>query len=137
MAVAWVGHRRPLRTLGRASRRVRLALVSGGHPRTTEKQRSRMVVLTGEAPEVRHIEGGLEPTKGKYFNLQWRIRLTIPPWVPAEEVTHARRLLKGRILRERREIPKKTTSLEVASFVSKQDRLEGQDRLTWSARCKR
>jgi hypothetical protein len=89
-------------------------------------------VLTGEAPEVQPIDSRWEPKISRYLNPQWRIRLTVPPWVPAEEVLRAYQLLRGQILKGR-ELPKTTTPLEVARFVWEQERLYGYREPTpWS-----
>ncbi|MGI9048795.1 MAG: hypothetical protein ACR2GU_05405, partial [Rubrobacteraceae bacterium] len=94
-------------------------------------------VLTGKAPEVRPLDARWETKKGKYFNPQWRIRLVIPPWVPAEEVSRAYRLMRGQIP-EGRELPKKTKTLEVARFVWEQERINGYcEPAPWSLWCKR
>ena len=90
-------------------------------------------VLTGEAPEVRPLDGRWVTKQGKYLNPQWRIQLTIPRWVPAEEVLRAYQILRGQDPRGR-ELPNKTTSLELARFVWEQERLHGcKEPTPWSA----
>jgi hypothetical protein len=82
-------------------------------------------ILTGEAPQVRPIEARWETKHGStHLNPQWRIRLTIPPWLPEEEVLRAFRLLR----KERpqgRKLPKTARPLEVARFVWERERLDG------------
>jgi hypothetical protein len=82
-------------------------------------------VLTGEAPPVHPIEARWEPKHGSsHLNPQWRIRLTIPPWLPEEET-----LLAFRLLRKERTrglmLPKEARTLEVARFVWERERLDG------------
>ena len=61
---------------------------------------------------------------GHCLNPQWRIRLTIPPWLPEEKVLRAYRLLqKNRT--EGRKLPKTTVPLKVARFVWEQEKLNG------------
>ena len=93
-------------------------------------------VLTGEAPEVRPFNGRWEPQTSKHLNPQWRIKLTVPPWVPAEEVTRAYLLLRGQAPEGRR-LPHTTTPLDVARFVWEQERLHGYKEPHWSALFKR
>jgi hypothetical protein len=81
-------------------------------------------VLTGEAPPVHPIEARWEAKHSSLPNPQWRIRLTIPPWLPEEEALLAFRLLR----RERPKglkLPKEARTLEVARFVWERERLDG------------
>ena len=87
-------------------------------------ERAAWFLLTGEAPDVRPIEAGWKPKLNKYLNPQWRIHLTIPPWLPEEEVLRAYRLLRGERPKGRK-LPKTTRPLEVARFVWEQERLKG------------
>ncbi len=89
-------------------------------------------ILTGKAPEVRPIDARWK-TKGgaSYLNPQWRIRLTIPPWLPEKEVLQAYRRMWGMIL-EGTGLPKTSTPLEVARFVWERERLNGYERPPWT-----
>ncbi len=82
-------------------------------------------ILTGEAPQVRPINAGWEGKHGStHLNPQWRIQLTIPPWLPEEEVLQAFRALR----RQRpagRQMPKTAKPLDVARFVWERERLDG------------
>ena len=89
-------------------------------------------ILTGKAPEVRPIDARWETKKGKYFNPQWRIQLTIPPWLPEKEVLRAYRRMRRQILGDTA-LPKTTTPLEVARFVWERERLNGYRRPFWPA----
>jgi hypothetical protein len=62
--------------------------------------------------------------QGRYLPAQWRIQLTIPPWLPEEEVLRAFRLLRGERPKGRK-LPKTARPLAVACFVWEQERLEG------------
>lgn len=91
-------------------------------------------ILTGEAPPVRPIEANWEGKSGiDNLSPQWRIQLTIPPWLPEEEVLQAFRQLR----RERpkgRKLPDEAKTLEVARFVHEQYRLgRYPDRPPWKA----
>jgi hypothetical protein len=106
--------------------------LSGTRPRS---ESAALFILTGEAPPVRPIEARWETKRGStsYLNPQWRIQLTIPPWLPEEEVVRAFRLLR----RERpkgRKLPKEARTLEVARFVWERERLDGyHGRPPWKA----
>jgi hypothetical protein len=91
-------------------------------------------ILTGEAPQVRPIEARWEPKHGSnHLNPQWRIRLTIPPWLPEAEALRALRLLRKQIPKGRK-LPKEARTLEVARFVWERERLEGyRERPPWKA----
>jgi hypothetical protein len=84
-------------------------------------------MLTGKAPEVRPIEARWETKQGTYSSPQWRVRLTIPPWLPEKEVLRAYRLLRRQIPGGKK-LPKTPTTLEVFRFVSEQERLNGYNR---------
>lgn len=100
----------------------RSALDTQGRPRN---EAAAWFVLTGEVPEVHPVDVRWSMTGGgKYLNPQWRIQLTVPPWLPQEEVSQAYRLLRGEVSGGR-ELPKKTKSLEVARFVWEQERKNG------------
>lgn len=83
-------------------------------------------ILTDEAPQVRPIEARWETKHGGsiYPPPQWRMRLTIPLWLPEEEVLRALRLLRKQAP-EGQKLPKTTRPLEVARFVWEQERLHG------------
>ncbi len=82
-------------------------------------------ILTGEAPQVRPMDARWETKHGiMHLNPQWRIRLTIPPWLPEEEVLRAFRLLRKQRPRGRK-LPKTARPLEVARFVWEQERRDG------------
>jgi hypothetical protein len=82
-------------------------------------------ILTGEAPPVRSIDARWEAKHGStHLNPQWRIRLTIPPWLPEEEVLRALRLLRKQMPKGRK-LPKTARPLEVARFVWERERLDG------------
>ncbi len=87
-------------------------------------------ILTGKTPEVRPIEAKWETKQGKYAPPQWRIRLTIPPWLPEREVLRAYRLLRRQIPGGKK-LPKTDTTLEVFRFVSEQERQNGYNRPKW------
>src|SRR5215213_2852842 len=89
-------------------------------------------VLTGEAPEVRPLDARWI-TKGgsEYLNPQWRILLTVPPWLPEVEVSRAYRLMQQQILEGRNRLPDPKT-LEVARFVWEQQRRNGYERPHWT-----
>ncbi len=82
-------------------------------------------ILTGEAPPVRPIKAIWEGKSGiDNLNPQWRIQLTIPPWLPEEEVLQAFRALR----RQRpvgRQMPKTAKPLDVARFVWEREKLDG------------
>src|SRR5918997_2166383 len=88
-------------------------------------------VLTGEAPESRPLDARWD-TKGggPYLNPQWRVRLTVPAWLPAEEVERAYRRMQRQILPGKNRGPDPKT-LEVARFVWEQERLNGYRRPSW------
>jgi hypothetical protein len=94
-------------------------------------------VLTGEAPEVWPLDARWS-TKGgsEYLNPQWRIQLTIPPWLPEKEVSRAYRLMQQQILTGRNRLPDPKT-LEVARFVWEQWRRNGYQRPPWTKLFKR
>lgn len=82
-------------------------------------------VLTGEAPQVRPIQARWGTKQGStQLNPQWRIQLTIPPWLPEEEVLRALRTLR-RQRSKGRHMPKTEIPLEVARFVWERERLDG------------
>lgn len=90
-------------------------------------------ILTGEVPQVRPLEARWETKQGSiHLNPQWRIRLTIPPWLPEEEVLRAFRSLR----RQRpagHQLPSEDRTLEVARFVFERERVEGdRGRATWT-----
>jgi hypothetical protein len=96
--------------------------LSGTRPRS---ETAAWFVLTGEAPQVRPIEARWETKHGStHLNPQWRIRLTIPPWLPEEEVLRAFRILRAERAKGRK-FSKTATPLEVARFVWEQERLDG------------
>jgi hypothetical protein len=72
-------------------------------------------------------------TKGgsEYLNPQWRILLTVPPWLPEVEVSRAYRLMQQQILEGRNRLPDPKT-LEVARFVWEQQRRNGYERPHWT-----
>jgi hypothetical protein len=82
-------------------------------------------ILTGEAPQVRPIDVRWEAKHGSiHLNPQWRIKLTIPPWLPEKEVLRAFRLLRKQMPKGRK-LPKTARPLEVARFVWERERLDG------------
>jgi hypothetical protein len=95
-------------------------------------------ILTGEAPPVHPIEARWEIKHGSsLLNPQWRIRLTIPPWLPEEEALLAFRLLR-RARPKGLKLPKEVRTLEVARFVWEQERLDGyREPPPWKAWCER
>src|SRR5215217_683681 len=102
----------------------------GSRPRS---ESAAWFILTGEVPQVRPIEARWEMKLGVISLLpQWRIQLTIPPWLPEEEVLRAFRSLR----RERpagHQMPKTAKPLEVARFVWKRKRVEYREPVTWTA----
>ncbi len=95
---------------------------SGTRPRS---ETAAWFVLTGEAPQVLPIDARWEKKRGStYVSPQWRIQLTIPPWLPEEEVLSALRTLR-RQRREGRQTPKTEKPLEVARFVWEWCRADG------------
>jgi len=86
------------------------ALDTLGRPRNEAAVRS---VLTGAKPEVRPIGARWEQKGGGYLKPQWRVRLTIPPWLSEMEVLRAYRLMRGQLPRGTG-LPKTTTPLEGA-----------------------
>ncbi len=90
-------------------------------------------ILTGEAPEVHPIDARWELKSGiRYQNPQWRIQLTIPPWLSEKEILQAYRQIRRQIPGEGK-LPKKPTTLEVARFVWEQERQEGYKRRRWDS----
>lgn len=91
-------------------------------------------VLTGEAPQVRPINARWEEKRGStHLNPQWRIQLTVPAWLPEEEVLQAFRILRRQRPKGRR-LPKTSKPLEVAQFVWERERLDGyRERAPWTA----
>ncbi len=91
-------------------------------------------VLTGEAPQVRPINASWEQARGStHLNPQWRIQLTVPAWLPEEEVLQAFRTLRRQRPRGR-QLPKTSKPLEVARFVWERERLDGyRERAPWTA----
>ena len=68
-----------------------------------------------------------------HLNPQWRIQLTIPPWLPEEEVLQAFRTLR-RQRTKGRQIPKTSKPLEVARFVWERERIDGyREPAPWTA----
>lgn len=104
--------------------------LTGTRPRS---ESAAWFVLTGEAPQVRPIEARWEEKYGStHVNSQWRIQLTIPPWLPEEEVLRAFRTLR-RQRPEGRQMPKTAKPLDVARFVYERDRLdEYRDSAPWT-----
>jgi hypothetical protein len=98
------------------------ANLTGTRPRS---ESAAWFVLTGEAPQVRPIDARWEQKHGSTrLNPQWRIHLTIPPWLPEEEVLQAFRTLR-RQRPEGRQMPKTSKPLEVARFVWACERRDG------------
>jgi hypothetical protein len=89
-------------------------------------------ILTGKVREVHAIDARWVPKMGRRLKPQWRIQLTLPPWLTEKEVLRAYRQMRGQILRST-ELPKTTIPLEVASFVWEQERLNGYKRPSWPA----
>lgn len=81
---------------------------------------------------MRPIDARWELKQGGYLNPQWRLRLTIPPWLPEKEVLRAYRRMQGQILGGVR-LPKTSTPLEVAHFVRKRARLDGYKNRSWES----
>jgi len=100
-----------------------------GRPRNEAAVR---FVLTGAKPEVHPIDARWEQKGGGCLKPQWRVRLTIPPWLSEKEVLQAYRLMRGQLPRGTG-LPKTTTPLEVARFVWERERLNGYRRPFWSA----
>jgi hypothetical protein len=105
--------------------------LTGTRPRS---ESAAWFVLTGEAPQVRPIEAKWETKDGStHLNPQWRIQLTIPPWLPEEEVLRAFRTLR-RQRPKGRQMPKTAKPLEVARFVWERERRDGyRERAPWTA----
>jgi hypothetical protein len=96
--------------------------LGGTRPRS---ESAALFVLTGEAPQVRPLRATWEPKQGSmHLNPQWRIQLSIPPWLPEEEVLEAFRFLR-RQKPKGRQMPKTARPLEVARFVWERERLDG------------
>jgi hypothetical protein len=100
----------------------------------TRSQSAAWFVLTGEAPQVRPIDAKWAQKYGStHLAPQWRIQLTIPPWLPEEEALQAFRTLR----RQRpagRQMPKTAKPLEVARFVWVRERLDGyREPAPWTA----
>ena len=95
-------------------------------------------VLTGEAPQVRPIAARWEQVHGStHLNPQWRIQVTVPAWLPEEEVLQVFRTLR-RQRPEGRYLPKTAKPLDVARFVWERERLDGyRERAPWTAWLKR
>lgn len=94
-------------------------------------------ILTGEAPQVRPIDARwmqkrVSSRGSRHLRPQWRIQLTIPPWLPEEEALSALRTLR----RQRpggHKMPKTTKPLDVARFVWDRERLDGhRERPPWT-----
>lgn len=109
--------------------------LSGTRPRS---ESAAWFVLTGEVPQVRPIEARWEMKRGTtHLSPQWRIRLTIPPWLPEEEVIRALRLLRKQMPKGRK-LSKEARTLEVTRFVWQQERRDGyRKRPPWKAWCER
>ncbi len=89
-------------------------------------------MLTGKAPRVRPLDARWEQKSGSdHLAPQWRIRLTVPPWLPAEEVSRAYRLMQDRILEGKIRLPE-TKTLEAARFVWEQQKLHGYRKPPWT-----
>ena len=67
-----------------------------GRPRNEAAVR---FVLTGAKPEVHPIDARWEQKGGGCLKPQWRVRLTIPPWLSEKEVLQAYRLMRGQLPR--------------------------------------
>ena len=92
-------------------------------------------VLTGEVPSVQSLYGEWEGKVGGHVSAQYRVQLTVAPWMPPEEVSHAYRFFRERLTKGR-ELPKTTRPLEVAGFVWRQERLNGyREPRPWRAWC--
>ncbi len=88
-------------------------------------------ILTGKAPEVCPIDARWKPKSGiRGQNPQWRIQLTIPPWLSEKEVLRAYRRMRRQIPKGA-QLPKTTTPLEVAHFVWERERMNGYKRPPW------
>ena len=87
-------------------------------------------VLTGEAPNVRPIDAKWEVKRGKHLRPQWRIRLTVPVWLPPDEMLRAYRLMQRKLFEGRIRVPDAST-LEAARFVWEQERRNGYERPSW------
>jgi len=80
-------------------------------------------VLTGKAPEVDPIDARWQEQQSPiYIDRQWCIQLSMPPWLPEEEVLRALRTLR-RLRPKGHQMPKTTKPLEVARFVWERERL--------------
>jgi hypothetical protein len=96
--------------------------LTGTRPRS---ESAAWFVLTGEAPQVRPIDARWEQKHGStHLSPQWRMQLTIPPWLPEDEVLQAFRTLR-RQRPEGQQMPKTAKPLEVARFVWERERLDG------------
>jgi hypothetical protein len=87
-------------------------------------------VLTGEAPAVRPLGARWEQKGGKHLLSQWRVELTVPAWLPSDELLRAYALMRQRMLGDRIRLPDPTT-LEAARFVWEQERRNGYERPSW------
>jgi hypothetical protein len=105
--------------------------LSGTRPRS---ESAAWFVLTGEAPQVRPIDARWEEKHGStYLSPQWRIQLTIPPWLSEKEVLQAFRTLR-RQRPKGRQMPKTAKPLEVARFVWERERHDGyREPAPWTA----
>lgn len=104
--------------------------LAGTRPRS---ETAAWFILTNEAPQVRPIEARWEAKRGStHLNPQWRIQLTIPPWLPEEEVLQAFRALR-RQRPKGRQMPKTAKPLEVARFVYERDREDYRETPPWTA----
>jgi hypothetical protein len=105
--------------------------LTGTRPRSAS---ATWFILTGEAPQVRPIDARWEHKHGStHLSPQWRIQLTIPPWLSEEEVVRVLRTLK-RQGPKGHQMPKTVKPLEVARFVWERERLDGyREPAPWTA----
>jgi hypothetical protein len=93
-------------------------------------------VLTGIAPLMRPLEANLYKGRG-YPGSRWQIELNISPWVFAEEVSRAYKRMQAQVIEGNRNRLPDSKTLEVASFVWNQERLNGYKRPKWRVLCER
>lgn len=97
--------------------------------RWPDRDEAAWFVLTGEVPRVRPLDARWVP-EGDPSDPRWRARLTISPWVPAEEVSRTYRRMQKQVLEGRNRLATPKT-LGVARFVMEQTRLNGGTRPQW------
>jgi hypothetical protein len=101
-----------------------------GFGRWWRKEAAAEFVLTGVAPIMRPVDAELRLKRSRYADPQWRINLSVSPWMSAEEVERAYKRMQRECRGGKNTLPSPKT-LRVACFVWEQEKRNGYKRPTW------